>query len=426
MEDENTEPTSLDKSGVVSGIDDNIERGSRLSAEMLKSHRYFWFLVFYLVLESALGSFVNDMYSPALPSMCRFFGCSVSIGQMGLTMGMIGLAVGQIILGPMSDKYGRKPILIGSVSLFILAAIVSIFSPNIHFFNTCRLFQGMGASGGYFLARTVPADVLSGRSLAKLMALVGAINGVAPASAPVIGGIVSDTFSWKGVFMLLAIFALIILVLSPWMKESLPPSRRTAGSLFKSFSGYAELMRNRSFMIHVCFKGAALGLLFAYISSSPFILQNHYGFSQTMYGVVIGINALFVMASSLIALRFHPLKKSATAGALILLAGTVAESIALYTVNSFWLFEICIVVMIFGLGMIFTTTNTLAMNEGRNRAGEASSLLGVAGYIFGAIVSPLVGLGNILHSTAIAYIVLTTLVLICAWFSRKLAPDLNK
>ena len=134
-----------------------------------------------------MGSFVNDMYSPALPAMVRFFGCTVSIGQLGLTMGMIGLGIGQIILGPVSDKYGRRPVLIASMSLFVVAAVVSIFSSTIHFFNLCRLFQGMGASGGYFLARTIPADVYSGRQLAKLMALIGAINGVAPASAPLVG-----------------------------------------------------------------------------------------------------------------------------------------------------------------------------------------------------------------------------------------------
>ena len=149
--------------------------------------RYYWFLVTYLVGLSAMGSFVNDMYSPALPAMVRFFGCKVSIGQLGLTMGMIGLGIGQIILGPVSDKYGRRPVLIASMSLFVVAAVVSIFSPTIHFFNLCRLFQGIGASGGYFLARTIPADVYSGRQLAKLMALLGAINGVAPASAPLVG-----------------------------------------------------------------------------------------------------------------------------------------------------------------------------------------------------------------------------------------------
>ena len=352
---------------------------SPMAVKLQTSKKYYGFLVMFLVVLSALGSFVNDMYTPALPAMCRFFGCSVPMGQMGLTMGMIGLAVGQLILGPMSDHYGRKPVLIGAMAMFIAAAIVSVFSPTIEFFVICRLFQGIGASGGYFLARTIPADVYSGRSLARLMAVVGAINGIAPASAPVLGGVTADAYGWKGVFVVLAAFALVILAISPFMAESLDRSRRTVGSWWKSMSGYGRLLHNRAFMVHICFKGSALGLLFAYISSSPFILQTHYGLSQTAYGFVIGFNALFVAAGSMIALKFNPLKRAARTGALILVAGVTGEAFALYLIHSIWIYELFMIIILFALGMIFSTANTLAMNEGRQQAGEASSLLGTAG-----------------------------------------------
>lgn len=399
---------------------------SPLSEKLAKDPHYYWFLVVFLVVVSALGSFVNDMYSPALPSMCRFFGCSVPLAQMGLAMGMTGLALGQLVLGPVSDRYGRMPVMIGSVSVFIVAAVVSIFSPTIHVFNACRLFQGFGASGGYFLARTIPADIYSGRNLAKLMALIGAINGIAPASAPVIGGVTADAFGWKGVFVVLAAFALVVLVISPVMKESLSPSRRTAGPWWKSMSTYKLLFRNKAFMIHVCFKGVALGLLFAYISSSPFVMQNHYGLSQTVYGLVIGFNAIFMAAGSMVALRFKPLKKAAFVGSLILSAGVAAVVVALYAVHSLIVYEACLIVIVFALGLIFTTANTLAMNEGRAQAGEASSVLGIAGYIVGAVVTPLVGVGNGLHSSAITFAVLAVMVLALSFASRSLAPDLDK
>lgn len=384
------------------------------------------FLVFFLVTVSALGSFVNDMYTPALPAMCRFFGCQVSVAQLGLTMGMVGLGLGQILLGPISDRYGRKPVLIGSVILFIVAAVASIFSPNIHVFNISRLFQGLGASGGYFLARTIPADLYSGRALAKLMAITGAINGVAPASAPVIGGVTADAWGWKGVFLVLAAFALVILAISPLVKESLPPSRRTTGPWWKSLRGYGALLRDRPFIIHICYKGFALGILFAYLSAAPFILQDHYGLSQTRYGLVIGFNSIFVAAGAMLAMRFHPLKRAARTGAIILAVGTAAQAYALWTIHSLWVFEICIWVMLFGLGLIFTTTNTLAMSEGSSRAGEASALLGLAGYVVGAIVAPLVGLGDVMHSCAIAFVILTLLTLLCSRHSKRLAPDLGK
>lgn len=384
------------------------------------------FLVFFLVTVSALGSFVNDMYTPALPAMCRFFGCQVSVAQLGLTMGMVGLGLGQILLGPISDRYGRKPVLIGSVILFIVAAVASIFSPNIHVFNISRLFQGLGASGGYFLARTIPADLYSGRALARLMAITGAINGVAPASAPVIGGVTADAWGWKGVFLVLAAFALVILAISPLIKESLPPSRRTTGPWWKSLRGYGALLRDRPFIIHICYKGFALGILFAYLSAAPFILQDHYGLSQTKYGLVIGFNSIFVAAGAMLAMRFHPLKRAARTGAIILAVGTAAQAYALWNIHSLWIFEICMWVMLFGLGLIFTTTNTLAMSEGSSRAGEASALLGLAGYVVGAIVAPLVGLGDVMHSCAIAFVILTLLTLLCSRHSKRLAPDLGK
>lgn len=399
---------------------------SDLSRKLRNDKGYYWFLVTYLVILSALGSFVNDMYSPALPAMCRFFGCSVPLGQMGLTMGMIGLSIGQLVLGPVSDRYGRKPVLIGAVSLFIVAAVASVFSPTIHVFNTCRLFQGIGAAGGYFLARTIPADIYSGRPLARLMALIGAINGIAPASAPVIGGVTADAWGWQGVFVVLAAFAGVVLLFSPRMKESLAPANRAKGPWIDSLKGYGALLHNRSFMVHVCYKGSALGLLFAYISASPFILQTHYGLSQTIYGLVIGFNTLFVAAGSMLALRFHPLKRAARTGAFILLSGVAIQAVALYTIHSIWVFEGAMIVILFALGLIFSTTNTLAMNEGRARAGEASSLLGTAGYVVGALVSPLVGMGNVLHSTAIVFVVVAVAVCVCSQASSRIAPDLDR
>ena len=399
---------------------------SALADKLSLSKHYYWFLVGFLVLLSALGSFVNDMYTPALPEMSRFFGCSVPIAQMGLTMGMIGLAVGQFVLGPVSDKYGRKPVMVLSVSVFIISAIASVFSPNIHVFNICRLFQGMGASGGYFLARTIPADVYTGRGLAKLMALIGAINGIAPASAPVIGGLTADAYGWKGVFVVLVLFAAVILVMSLNMRESLSDAKRNIGSVWHSLSGYKGLLANKPFVTHVCLKGVSLGLLFAYISSSPFILQTHYGLSQTNYGLVIGFNAIFMVVGTMVALKFKLLKNAAVAGAFILVFGACGEAFALYRIHSIWVYELFMIIVLFALGLIFTSSNTLAMNEGRRQAGEASSLLGIAGYVVGAVVSPLVGMGNILHSTAIAYVAITILVIFFAIKTKLLAPDLDK
>lgn len=396
-----------------------------VSPESKKLGISFAYLVFFLASLSAFGSFVNDMYLPSLPAMKVFFNCSVSTVQLGLTFGMIGLGVGQILLGPLSDKYGRKSVLMISLLVFIAGAVVSVFSPTIHFFLWCRLVQGLGASGAYFLARTIPADVYQGRPLAKTMALIGAINGIAPASAPVIGGVVSDHFEWKGVFVLLTIIALLILLGSIRLKETLPPERRFKGNIAEAFRNYPVLLRNKPFMIHVLLKSSALGLLFAYVSSAPFIFQTHYGYSQTVFGLFMGGNALFIVVGSMLALKFKELKNAAYAGAWIVLGAILVQSVMLWTGVSFWLFELLLLPMLYGLGMLFTVSNTLAMNEGREDAGSASAILGVGGYIFGAIVSPLVGKGDIMHSTAIVFLAVSVIILVAAILSHRLPADLQ-
>lgn len=386
--------------------------------------KYYWFLVMYLVLLSALGSFVNDMYTPALPEMASYFHCTTPQSQLSLTFGMIGLGLGQLIMGPISDHYGRKIVLVFSLIVFIAGAVASVFSPDMTVFLLCRLVQGMGAAGGYFLARTIPADIYHGRDLAKLMALIGAVNGLAPASAPVLGGVIADHGGWKMVFIVLAAFAFIVLCLAPKLKESLYPQDRTQLPWYRTLSGYVKLMKSKPFMVHIGLKGCALGLLFSYISAAPFILENHYGFSQTAYGVIIGLNSLAVAAGSMLSLRFHPFKNAIIVASAILVPSIGVGAYALWHIHSFLLFEICTVTMLFAGSMIFSVSNTLAMNEGRTQAGEASALLGVSGYVVGAIVAPLVGVGNILHSTAIVFLGLLLFVVIFSVLTYRLKPDL--
>lgn len=386
-------------------------------AETSKS--YYWFLVIYLVILSAMGSFVNDMYTPSLPEMSRYFHTTRSAVQLSLTLGMVGLGLGQILLGPISDRYGRKPVLVASAGVLVAGCAASVFSRSMEAFLFCRLVQGFGASGGYFLARTIPADIFHGRQLAKFMSVVGAVNGIAPASAPVIGGITADHFHWQGVFVLIGIFTIVALIMSIWLKESLYPSQRSSIAWWRSFPGYAELLKRRRFMIHTGLKGISLGLLFAYISSAPFILEEHFGFSQTSYGLIIGANSLGVAAGSMLSLLFKPYKKALIAAAIIMAPAVLVNAMGLWLWRSFWVYEICCVLMLIADGMIFSASNTLAMNEGRDKAGEASAILGVSGYVVGAIVAPLVGLGDVFHSTAMVFTILMILiVLFCIWSSR--------
>ncbi len=398
---------------------------SSTSVTSSPSRSYYIFLVIYMVLLSAFGSFVNDMYLPCLPDMVKVFGCSIPQIQLSLTMGMIGLGAGEIIFGTISDKYGRKPVLVTALIMFFVSALASIFSRSLSFFLACRLIQGLGGSAGYFLARTIPADIFGGRKLAHFMGIIGAINGLAPAVAPVAGGFLADSVGWKGIFVVLTAFSVLLLILCFHLKESLPPSRRFAGSLLDTFGNYRSLLTNRRFMIHVMLKDTALGLLFAYIASSPFIIQTHFGYTPTQYGLFIGLNAIVMGTGSFLASRFKVLKRAGFLGSLLLMATVILESVVMLVVDNFWLYEGLLLPVMFSMGMIFTVGNTLAMNEGRADAGSASGLLGIFGYIIGAAVSPIVGMGNILHTTAFVFLVISALVLICGYATSRLPADLN-
>ena len=411
------------ESGVTNSPAPSVSSGNDSLGDSPTSGGYYVFIIIYLVLLSAFGSFVNDMYIPTLPEMVKAFGCSVSTCQLGLTFGMIGLGVGEILLGPLSDRYGRKPILIIALIIFAIGAFCSIWSRSIQEFIWWRLVQGLGASGGYFLARTIPADMYRGRNLAKVMALVGAINGFAPASAPVIGGFVGRAVGWRGIFWILFGFSLLLLLLAPAFKESLPKNRRVDGK--RAFGNYLILARNKNFVVHVLLKGAALGMLFAYISAAPFIIQDHYHYTQLQFGLFMGFNALFVAAGAMTALKFKPLKRAATFSGRLLFLIAIGQFICLYLVDSVWVYEAWNVATIFFMGMLFTVANTLAMNEGRDCAGDASALVGFVGYVFGAIASPLVGLGDILHSTAIVLLVMAFITLIFTRMAKVLPPDLE-
>lgn len=173
--------------------------------------RYFLFLIIFLGALSAFGPFITDFYLPTLPSMTSVFNTSESMVQLGLTTSLVGIAIGQVFFGPISDKYGRKHIMIMSLILFVAATLGCIWSPTIEVFNVFRFLQGLGGSGSIVMSRSVATDCYRGRELAKILAIVGAINGVAPVVAPVTGGLVSRSIGWQGIFWILFAIGVVLL-----------------------------------------------------------------------------------------------------------------------------------------------------------------------------------------------------------------------
>ncbi|MDE6278017.1 MAG: multidrug effflux MFS transporter [Muribaculaceae bacterium] len=383
--------------------------------------KHYGIFVTFIAIIGAFSSLVNDMYLPTIPSMMKEFHTTPSMTQMGISMAMAGMGLGSVLWGSASDRYGRKPVLIVSLIIFVIATALSLFSHNIGFFITCRLFQGLGAGGAMVLSTSIPADVYMGRQLAKLMAIVGAINGVAPALGPVLGGVMADWIGWRGIFVVLLVIGVGMTFWTTHYKETLPPQRRLQSRGMKAYiNAYRTLFTNRRFMIYVTIKAVAIGLLYAYIASAPFLIQTHYGFSAMTFGLIFGGNALAMSAGSWLALRFKVMKQGMIVGCVGMFVFAVAEAAVMWNGASFVLYELCAVPMLLFSGMIFSSSNTLSMEVGRSEAGTASAILSVVKYAFAAVVSPLVGLGNMFHSTAIAFVAITSVALVLAWRASRL------
>ena len=354
---------------------------------------------------TAFGPFVTDMYLPSLPSMVDYFDTQASMVQLGLTSSMIGLALGQLFFGPLSDRYGRRPPLLAAMLLFIVSTVCCLFSSTIESFIFFRLIQGVAGAGGIVISRSIATDLFTGKDLAKVMAIIGAINGVAPVASPVLGGFLTDSIGWKGIFVVLLGIGVLLLLGNLRFRESLSVERRKQGSLKGMLTGFGIMLRNRRYLYYVLQMGFAMGVLFANISSSPFIMQQHYGFSAFGFSLFFGINALAIGVAAGLSVKFSNPEHAMFAGCVGMTLLSILEFVALSLGCSFAVYELLLFLLLFALGLTFTASTTLAMDCERANSGTASALFGAAGFAFGGIVSPLVGLGNILSTTGLLFLI---------------------
>ncbi len=372
------------------------------------------FLLLLLGMLTAFGPFVTDMYLPSLPSMTDYFSTSSSMVQLGLTTSMIGLALGQIFFGPLSDKYGRRPLLLVSIVLFMISTMLCLFVPDIYSFVTLRLIQGIAGAGGIVISRSISTDKFSGKELAKMLAMIGAINGVAPVAAPVIGGLLTGTVGWKGIFVILLLLGILLWIGCIRFKESLPIEKRSKTGVVATFRSFGTIVRNGRFMLYVLQLAFAQGILFAYIASSPFIIQQHYGFSPLAFSICFAVNAIAIGTAAAISVKFRKTEYGTLTGCVGMLVLSILMMVALYSQCNFWTYELLMFTLLFMMGLTFTTSTTLAMDCERQYSGAASALLGALCFAAGGIVSPLVGLGDILISTGITFIICAICSLLCA------------
>ena len=344
---------------------------------------------------TAFGPFVTDFYLPVLPEMKEYFTTSPSLVSMSLTAGMVGLAAGQILIGPLTDKYGRKHILTFTMLMFAIASVACIFAPDIFIFNAMRVLQGLAGAGGIVISKSMATDMYSGRDLAHFMGVLAAINGIAPVFAPIVGGTMASFASWQGVFCLMLAIGLVLMVCSMFLSETLQPEQRKTGSIAHVYGNLFRVFRNSLFSLSVFAMMASFFTFFAYIASSPFILQNVYGMSPFMFSLCFSTNAVMIAVGSAIGSAIRRQNRALANGAAIMMAASVLVAACLAMRSSIYLLMASYMCLMVGFGIMQPVTTAIALDSERNNAGAASAIFGAACFVGGSLSSPLVSLGEI-------------------------------
>lgn len=347
---------------------------------------------------SGIGPLSIDMYLPALPALGEDFGATASVTQLSLTACLLGIALGQLIVGPISDVRGRRtPLLIGIV-VYAVVSLLCIVSPSIWAFIALRFVQGLAGAAGIVIARASVRDMYSGSELTKFFALLMLINGAAPILAPMIGAEILTFTSWRGVFAVLSVSGLLMFAAVFFgLKETLPSERRSKGGLRNTLKTFRGLLGNTVFMGYAITQGLMMAAMFAYISGSSFVLQEIYDVTPRGYSLVFGLNGAGIIIASQVAGRLAGRVEArkmlsaglaiAASGALLLLLAVVAGMGLGGVIPAFFL-------VVSSVGIISATTTSLALQDQGKTAGSASALLGMLSFIFGGAAAPLVGLGG--------------------------------
>ena len=355
-------------------------------------------LILILGALSAFAPLSIDMYLPAVPALTTDLHGSASEIQLTLTACFVGLALGQIVAGPLSDAYGRRrPLLVG-LAAFAVASFLCAAAPTVSALIALRVVQGAAGAAGIVISRAVVRDLFSGIELARFYALTLVVNGAAPILAPIVGGLVLLVTSWHGTFLVLAVIGVVLfLAAAIGLPETLPPAARRTGGLGDTVRTFGELGRDRSFVGYALASGLALAAMFAYIAGSPFVVETIYGASPQAFSLVFATNALGIVVvgqiSASLVVRVGPRRLVAMGlavsmtGAAVLLAAALAGLGLVAILPGFFLVTASI-------GLILPNATALALADHGRRAGSALALIGAFQYVVGAIVAPLVGIAG--------------------------------
>jgi len=372
----------------------------------------------------ALGPLTIDMYLPSLPTITRQLGTTSAAVQLTLTGTLLGLGLGQLVIGPLSDALGRRRPLLAGTALHVLASLLVLVAPNVAVLGALRLLQGAGAAAGAVIAVAVVRDLYEGRAAATMLSRLFLILGAAPVLAPTIGGEVLQFTSWRGVFALLALYGVLMLVVG-WagLRETLPAERRRSDGIRGTLGGYRALFRDRSYVGLVIVAGLTMAGLFSYVSGSAFVYQGEFGLDQQQFGLLFGAGAVWLIAATqlnpLVLRRWEPLQVLVAATVAGAVGGAVLVGLAATGAGGLPGVVIPLWAVLFACGFALPNAPAVALSRHGEAAGTAAALLGAIQFGVGALVSPIVGLlGNdavaigsvVVAALGLAIIVLATVV----------------
>ncbi|PRS04665.1 MFS transporter [Bacillus atrophaeus] len=347
---------------------------------------------------ASFGPLSLDMYLPALPQVANDLHTTASLAQLSLTFCLLGLALGQIVVGPLSDMKGRRKPLIVSMVFYALSSILCAYSPSVTFLIIMRFIQGFTGAAGIVIARASARDMYSGKELTAFFSMLMLVNGAAPILAPITGGFVLQFSEWPTVFIILAIIGFFIFIaVTAALPESLPIEKRTTGGLKETLQTFRLLLGDRSFMGFAFSQAFILTGMFAYISGSPFVLQNIFGISAQMFSFLFAVNGAGIIAATQITGRLAAKRDERTLftfGLILSIIGSIALLAALAL--NLGIIAVCIAlfVIVSCVGIVTTTGFALAMQKQEKGAGSAAALLGLLPFIGGALAAPLVGIAG--------------------------------
>ncbi|MDD7929061.1 multidrug effflux MFS transporter [Microbacterium thalli] len=342
---------------------------------------------------TALGPFTIDLYLPAFPALEADFETSAAAIQLTLTGTMVGFALGQLVVGPLSDKLGRRVPLLCVTALHVLASTAAAIAPTLELLSAARVFMGIGAAAGGVVAMAIVRDLFGGRRLVVMLSRLALVSGVAPVAAPLVGSGLLTVMPWRGIFVVLAAYGAVMLIASLFLvPETLPKARRRDNGSATVWQRYRSVLSDRIFIGVLIIGGMTFSGLFSYLSSSSFLFQQTYGFDPQQYGVLFAINSLGVVlgvqTASRLAARFGPQWVMAVSTTVLVIAGAsiiVTDQLGL----GLWGTVVPLFFFITACGFTFPCVQVLALDRHGRAAGTAASLIGAVNFGVAGFISPL-------------------------------------